>query len=333
MKNQDSILIFGASGQIGKSLIRKFTKNNYRVIAVTRSIHRKGYQIKTQSNYGYLELEEINSFNEENISKLMQRCSVCINLIGILFEKKEDDFKLMHSDLPSLLSHLALKTSIDQFIHLSSLGIENSIDSQYASSKLQGEKNIKKNYPKALILRPSVVYSVDDNFTTSFMSLLSLLPIFPLYYKGKTKFSPIHCSDLAEIIYYVISKNINSLTLECVGPEVISFKEILERLLKLIDKKRFLIPIPLTVAKFSALFFQLFPSPIITLDQIRLLKYDNIKSGKYKTNFDIGFENLKNFNEEVEKYSHMWKKGGEFSKKKISDMNTKIILNEENFEK
>ena len=166
-----------------------------------------------------------------------------------------------------------------------------------------------------MILRPSVVYSVDDNFTTSFMSLLSLLPIFPLYYNGKTKFSPIHCSDLAEIIYYVISKNINSLTLECIGPEVISFKEILERLLKLIDKKRFLIPIPLTVAKLSALFFQLLPSPIITLDQIRLLKYDNVKSGKYKTNFDLGFKNLKNFNEEVEKYCYMWKKGGEFSKK------------------
>ena len=89
MKKQDSILIFGASGQIGKSLIRKFTKNNYKVIVVTRSIHRKGYQIKTQSNYGYLELEEINSFNVQNISKLMERASVCINLIGILFEKKK----------------------------------------------------------------------------------------------------------------------------------------------------------------------------------------------------------------------------------------------------
>ncbi len=89
MKNQDSILIFGSSGQIGKSLIRKFTKNNYKVVAVTRSIHRKGYQIKTQSNYGYLELEEISSFNEENIIKLMKKSSVCINLIGILYEKKK----------------------------------------------------------------------------------------------------------------------------------------------------------------------------------------------------------------------------------------------------
>ena len=311
------VLIFGASGQIGRYLIRKLTKNNYTVTAVTRNSHRKGYILKTQANAGYLNIVETSIFDESKISELIKNSDICINLIGILFEKnKKNSFENIHSNFPYLISKISSENNIDQFIHLSSLGIENSIDSQYASSKLQGEKNIKKNYPKALILRPSVVYSVDDNFTTSFMSLLSLLPIFPLYYNGKTKFSPIHCSDLAEIIYYVISKNINSLTLECIGPEVISFKEILERLLKLIDKKRFLIPIPLTVAKLSALFFQLLPSPIITLDQIRLLKYDNVKSGKYKTNFDLGFENLKNFNEEVEKYCYMWKKGGEFSKKK-----------------
>ena len=311
------VLIFGASGQIGRYLIRKLTKNNYTVTAVTRNSHRKGYILKTQANAGYLNIVEASIFDENKISELIKDSDICINLIGILFEKnKKNSFENIHSNFPYLISKICSENNIEQFIHLSSLGIENSIDSQYASSKLQGEKNIKKNYPKALILRPSVVYSVDDNFTTSFMSLLSLLPIFPLYYNGKTKFSPIHCSDLAEIIYYAISKNINSLTLECIGPEVISFKEILERLLKLIDKKRFLIPIPLTVAKFSALFFQLLPSPLITLDQIRLLKYDNIKSGKYKTNFDIGFENLKDFNEEVEKYCYMWKKGGEFSKKK-----------------
>ncbi len=311
------VLIFGASGQIGRYLVRKLTKNNYTVTAVTRNSHRKGYILKTQANAGYLNIIEESIFNELKIRDLIKNADICINLIGILFEKnKKNSFENIHSNFPYLISKISNENNIKQFIHLSSLGIENSIDSKYAKSKLEGEKNIKKNYPKALILRPSVVYSVDDNFTTNFMTLLSLLPIFPLYYNGKTKFSPIHCSDLAEIIYYAISKDINSLTLECIGPEEISFKEILERLLKLIDKKRLLVPIPLILAKLSALFFQFFPSPLITLDQIRLLKYDNVKSGKYKTNFDIGFKDLKNFNEEVEKYCHMWKKGGEFSKKK-----------------
>ena len=311
------VLIFGASGQIGRHLIRKLTKNNYTVTAITRNSHQKGYILKTQANAGYLTIVEASIFDEDKIRSLIKNADICINLIGILFERnKANSFENVHSNFPYLISKISSENNLKQFIHLSALGIENSIDSKYANSKLQGEKNIKKNYPKALILRPSIVYSVDDNFTTNFMSLLSLLPFFPLYYNGRTKFSPIHCSDLAEIIYYVISKNINSLTLECIGPEVISFKEILERLLKLINKKRLLVPVPLVIAKLSAVFFQFFPSPLITLDQIRLLKYDSVQSGKYKTNFDIGFEKLKNFNEEVEKYCYMWKKGGEFSRKK-----------------
>ena len=311
------VLIFGASGQIGRHLIRKLTKNNYTVTAITRNSHQKGYVLKTQANAGYLTIVEASIFDEDKIRSLIKNADICINLIGILFERnKANSFENVHSNFPYLISKISSENNLKQFIHLSALGIENSIDSKYANSKLQGEKNIKKNYPKALILRPSIVYSVDDNFTTNFMSLLSLLPFFPLYYNGRTKFSPIHCSDLAEIIYYAISKNINSLTLECIGPEVISFKEILERLLKLINKKRLLVPIPLVIAKLSAVFFQFFPSPLITLDQIRLLKYDSVQSGKYKTNFDIGFEKLKNFNEEVEKYCYMWKKGGEFSRKK-----------------
>ena len=321
MKNQDSILIFGSSGQIGKSLIRKFTKNNYRVIAVTRSIHRKGYQIKTQSNYGYLELEEISSFKEEVISQLMQRSSICINLIGILYEKKQNDFNLIHSDLPSLLSNLALKNSLEQFINLSALGIENASDSKYATSKLNGEKKVRQNFPKSVILKPSLVYSVDDNFTTNFMSLLSILPVMPLYYGGKTKFTPIHVSDLANIIFEIVQKKITGETIECIGPEVLTFKEILIKILNSINKKRFLFPLPLPLAKLNARLFQLMPKPLLTMDQLRLLKYDNIVSKKYKTNFDFKINANKKFDNEINQYSFNWTSGGQFSKNKINKLN------------
>jgi len=148
------------------------------------------------------------------------------------------------------------------------------------------------------------------------MTLLNRLFIFPLYYNGDTKFMPIHCSDLTEIIYQVISKNIISKTVECVGSETISLKDILERLLKLIEKKRLLIPLPLFLAKLSAIFFQLLPSPLLTLDQLRLLRYNNVASGKYKTNFDIGIPSVSSFDVEVEKYAFMWKESGQFSRKK-----------------
>ena len=315
---QKNCLIFGASGQIGRHLIRKLTKNNYKVTAVTRNLHQKGYALKTQANAGYIDIVELNIFNENKLKDLISRADICINLIGILYEKnKGNSFENIHTIFPSLISKICKEYNVQQFIQLSALGIDDAADSNYAKSKLEGEKNIKNNFKHATILRPSIVYSVDDNFTTNFMTLLNKLFVFPLYYNGDTKFMPIYCSDLTEIIYQVISKNIISKTIECVGPETISLKDILKRLLKLTEKKRLLIPLPLFLAKLSAIFFQLLPNPLLTLDQLRLLKYNNVASGKYKTNFDIGIPSVRRFDVEVEKYAFMWKESGQFSRKKI----------------
>ena len=310
-------LIFGGSGQIGRHLIRKLTKNNYKVTVVTRNIHQKSYIIKTQANAGYIDIVEANIFDEGKIINLFKKADICINLVGILFEKnKGSSFKNIHSIFPSLLAKLSKQFALKHFVHISALGINEAKDSNYALSKLEGETSILKNFPLATILRPSIVYSVDDNFTTNFMTMLNRLPIFPLYYEGNTKFMPIHCSDLADVIYKVISENIFSKIIECVGPEVMTFKEILEKLLKLIDKKRILIPLPLSIANFSAKIFEKLPNPLLTSDQLRLLKYDNIISGKYKSNSDIGVPSLKTFDAEVKKYAFMWRDGGQFSKEK-----------------
>tara|TARA_Y100001935_G_scaffold254401_1_gene263341 strand:- start:76 stop:1041 length:966 start_codon:yes stop_codon:yes gene_type:complete len=311
---EKNCLIFGGSGQIGRHLIRKLTKNNYRVTVVTRNIHQKSYVIKTQANAGYIDIVEAKIFDENKIRKLFEKTDICINLIGILYEsKKGNTFKNIHSLFPSILAKLCKEYNLKNFVHISALSINEAVDSKYAMSKLEGEKNILKNFPLATILRPSLVYSVDDNFTTNFMTLLSRLPIFPLYYSGKTKFVPIHCSDLTDIIFHVISNNINSNIVECVGPEIMSFKEIIVKLLKLIEKKRVLIPLPFFLANMSARFFQLFPKPLLTQDQLKLLKYDNVPSGKYKTNFEINIPSKRIFSNEVEKYCYMWKDGGQFS--------------------
>ena len=204
-------LIFGGSGQIGRNLIRKLTKNNFKVTVVTRNTHQKSYIIKTQANVGYIDIVEANIFDEKKIRDLFKKADICINLVGILYEeKKGNTFINIHKIFPSLLAKLSKEYNLKHLIHLSALGINEAKDSMYALSKLEGENAVLKNFPLATILRPSVVYSVDDNFTTNFMTLLNRLPVFPLYYGGATKFAPIHCSDLTDTIHFIISKNIYS---------------------------------------------------------------------------------------------------------------------------
>ena len=244
----------------------------------------------------------------------MEKSSVCINLIGILYEKKKDHFNLIHSDLPYLLSKIALRKRLKQFIHLSALGVESATDSKYAVSKLNGEKKVRQNFSDSVILKPSIVYSVDDNFTTNFMSLLSKLPIMPLYYQGKTKFTPIHVSDLTNIIFEIVKERIKGETIECIGPEVLTFKEIILKILKSINKKRILLPLPLPLAKINAKLFEIMPKPLFTTDQLKLLKYDNVVSKNHKTNFDLKMKATKKFDEEINHYSYNWTSGGQFSK-------------------
>ena len=306
-------LIFGGSGNIGRHLIRKLTQNNYKVTVVTRNIHQKGLLIKSQGNQGWINLKEANIFDEKKIRSYFEETDICINLVGILYEKKGSSFSNIHTLFPSILANLCKEYNLKKFIHLSALGINEAIDSEYAKSKLEGEKKILNQFPLSTILRPSLVYSSSDQFSTSMMTLLSRLPVFPLYYSGKTSFMPIHASDLVDIIYNIISRDISSQIIECVGPQTLTFREILEKLLSLINKKRLLIPVPLFFGKISAKIFQLFPKPLLTEDQLRLLKYSNVPSGKYQTNNDIGLPAKLIFEKEVYKYCHMWREGGQFS--------------------
>ncbi len=310
------ILVFGASGQIGRHLLRKLTRQNFKLTVVTRNIHRKGYILKSSGNAGWIDIIELETFNYERLKNIFKGKDICINLIGILNEKNNSSFKNIHSLLPKQLAQLSKENNLHQYIHLSALGIENAVESKYALSKLNGEKNIKEIFKNYIILKPSIVYSVNDKFTTMLMGMLKLLPIFPIYYKGLTAFHPIHVTDLCEIIEKVILNGYQSQTIECIGPEKITFKEILQKILKSLDSKRILMPMPLLFAKIFASFFEIFmKNPLLTKDQLILLNYNNSPSGKYATNLDLNLNsNIKYFDKEILKYSYMWKTGGEYSK-------------------
>ena len=167
-------LIFGGSGQIGSNLIRKLAKNNLRATVVTRNIHQKGIVLKTLGNAGFINIIEANIFDEKKIRELFRKADICINLVGILYEQnKGNTFKNIHTVFPSILAKLCKEYNIRHFIHLSALGINDAVDSDYAKSKLEGENEILKNFPLATIFRPSIVYGVEDGFTNSQLNLLN----------------------------------------------------------------------------------------------------------------------------------------------------------------
>ena len=311
--NQKKIAIFGAGGFIGKHLIRNLTKLDYRIKIATRNPYLKGY-LKPLGDPGQIELFKTNIFNQEDVKNVLKNCDLAINLVGILYETKKQKFEDIHAKFPDLLSKLCSELNIKKLVHISALGINETVSSQYMQSKLKGEKNIINNFNRSVILRPSVIFGPEDKFFNQFASIAEFFPALPLIGGGLTYFQPIYVGDIAKSIMAVLEKEeINNNIFELGGPQIFTFKELMKILLKEINKKRFLVPIPFLFAKFQAKILQLLPKPLLTTDQVEMLKYDNIVTNKYPT-----LKDLKIIPETIESVlpNYIWRfrKGGQFAK-------------------
>ena len=296
--NQKIIALFGA-GFLAKHLMRELTKLDYRVKVATRNPYLKGY-LRPLGNPGQIELFKTNIFNPEDIKRVLKNCDLVINLVGILYETRKQKFNLIHEQFPSLLSNICKELSIKKLVHVSALGVKEKHISKYMRSKFYGEKNIQEIFKPSVILRPSVCFGSEDKFFNSFASIAQFSPILPLIGGGKTKFAPIYVGDVAKAIVKVLAINNSEPKIyELGGPEIYSFKELMEILLNQIKKKRFLVSIPFSVAK------------LLTPDQVDLLRYDNINSGNYPTLNDLGIsgQTIENI---LPKYIYRFRTGGQF---------------------
>ena len=309
--NQKIIAIFGAGGFLGKHLMRQLTNLDYRIKVATRNPYLKGY-LKPLGNPGQIELFKTNIFNEEDVRKVLKNSDYVINLVGILHETRKQKFKHIHSHFPFLLTNLCNEFGIKNLVHISALGIKEKHPSEYMQSKFEGEKNIKENFKSSVILRPSIVFGPEDKFFNTFASLAQFSPFLPLIGGGKTKFAPIYVGDVAKAIVKSLElNNIEPKIYELGGPQNYSFKELMEILLTEIKKKRLLIPIPFGFAKFQSYFLQMMPNPLLTPDQVELLKFDNLVSGNYPTLNDLGIMGtpIQNI---LSKYIYRFRTGGQF---------------------
>jgi NADH dehydrogenase len=312
MKNQ-ICTILGGGGFIGRYLVRNLTKKNYRCIISTRKAFQKGY-LKTQATPGSIELIEWNTNNFSELKEAIKNSDIVINLIGILFETRKQKFYNIHSGIPEAISKICSETDVKKFIHVSAIGASETSKSLYQKSKFQGEVKALANFKNTIIIRPSVICGTEDNFTNLF-SKLSFLPIIPVV-RMNYKFQPILVTDVANAIVEAIeTKDNEGKIYEIGGPKVINFGDMVKLILKTINKKRFVVEMPMPLAKIQSTITDLLPlPPILTKDQCEILsEADNVVSNNYLTLKDLNI-NPADIEEAMKKWLWRYKDGGQFAK-------------------
>ena len=312
MKNQ-ICTILGGGGFIGRYLVRNLTKKNYRCIISTRKAFQKGY-LKTQATPGAIELVDWNPNNFSELKEAIKNSDIVINLIGILFETRKQKFYNIHTNIPESVAKICSESEVKKFIHVSAIGASENSKSLYQKSKFQGEVKALNNFKNTVIVRPSVVCGAEDNFTNLF-SKLSILPIIPIV-GINYKFQPILVNDVVDAIVQAIEiKGNEGKIYEIGGPKVISFGDMVKSILKTINKKRFVVPMPMPIAKIQSTITDLLPiPPILTKDQCEILsEADNVVSKNYLTLKDLNI-NPSDVEEEMKKWLWRFKDGGQFAK-------------------
>ncbi len=312
MKNQ-ICTILGGGGFIGRYLVRNLTKKNYRCIISTRKAFQKGY-LKTQSTPGAIELVDWNPNNFSELKEAIKNSDIVINLIGILYETRKQKFYNIHANIPEAVAKICSESDVKKFIHVSAIGANENSKSLYQKSKYQGEAKALSNFKNTVIVRPSVVCGTEDNFTNLFskLSILPLIPVVGINYK----FQPILVNDVADAIVQVIeTKDNEGKIYEVGGPKIISFGDMVKSILKTINKKRFVVSMPMPIAKIQSTITDLLPiPPILTKDQCEILsEADNVVSNNHLTLKDLDI-NPVDVEEEMKKWLWRYKDGGQFAK-------------------
>lgn len=313
---QKTAVIFGGTGFVGRHIVRDMAAKGWRIKIATR-VPESAYYLKPAGDVGQIVPVTCDYSDYNAVTNLIKGADYVINCIGILFEKRKDNFTRVHSDLPESIATACAVEKVSRFVHISALGIDQS-SSKYAASKREGETRILKAFPNATILRPSVIFGEDDNFFNQFAQLAAFLPALPLIGGGHTKFQPVYVGDIAEAVLQALTlpvANGNSpqgQIYECGGPDILTFREIYEKLFSYTNQKRCLISLPFGIAKIQASFLSLLPTPLLTRDQVESLKTDNIVSPKAKTLADLNVPQTP-LDSILPTYLSQYKPGGRFA--------------------
>jgi uncharacterized protein YbjT (DUF2867 family) len=278
---QGLVTVFGGSGFIGRATVRALAKAGWRVRAAQRNPGR-GYRLRMLGDVGQIEVVQANLRDEASVARALEGAEVVINLVGVLYESGPQKFAL-HSEIAGTLAQAAKAKGVKRFVQMSALGADAESDSGYARSKALGEAAVKAHFPRAAIVRPSVVFGADDDFFNKLGEMAAISPVVPLPVGGRTRFQPVFVDDVAAAIAKLAGDEAGGVY-ELAGPATMTFREVAELVLAETGRKRLLLPLPAGITDAIAMLGDIVASvglkPPLTSDQVRLLGHDNVVSGK-----------------------------------------------------
>ena len=277
LQTPELVTVFGGSGFLGRNVVRALAQRGYLVRVACRRPDL-AFHLQPLGNVGQIQPVQANLRVRWSVDRAVQGASHVINLVGILHESGRQRFSTVHEFGARAVADAARAVGAS-LTHVSALGANAHSESVYAQTKARGEKAVMDTMPDAVIYRPSIVFGPEDGFFNRFANMARFSPVLPLIGGGETRFQPIYVGDVAEAVARAVDGKVKSgSTYELGGPQVLSFKQCMEEMLEVIDRKRILLPMPWWAANLQASVLGLLPNPLLTKDQVMLLRSDNVVS-------------------------------------------------------
>ena len=284
------VTVFGGAGFIGRTIVRELARRGARVTVGCRDVERAKF-LKPMGVVGQVTPIKAEVTNAGQIARALEGADFAISLVGILYQSGSNTFDAVQASGPGLIARAAADAGVDQLVHVSAIGADVGSASNYARSKALGEAAVREAFPAATILRPSIVFGPDDNFFNFFAGLACIAPVLPLVGGGRTLFQPVFVHDVAAAALGALARSdAQGKTYELGGPKVYSFHQLMELMMAHTKRPRGLVNLPFWLATLQAGVLELLPKPILTRDQVELLKIDNVVSDDAAGLAELGVE-------------------------------------------
>jgi uncharacterized protein YbjT (DUF2867 family) len=278
LNNRTLVTIYGGSGFLGRHIVRAIARTGARMRVAVRRPHLAGH-LQPLGGVGQIVPVQANVRFPDSLVTAAEDADAVINLVGILFPTGKQTFKSVQDEGAHNVAEAAKAAGARTLVHVSAIGADKDSPSVYARTKAAGEAAVRQAFPKAVIFRPSIVFGPEDDFFNRFAALARISPVLPLIGGGHTKFQPVFVGDVAQAVVAVLEGKASAdAPYELGGPEILTMKDVMQRVLDYTMRTRPLVPLPFWLAKLQAFFLQLLPKPPLTVDQVRLLETDNVVS-------------------------------------------------------